>query len=129
MSRSRLITVLALSALGAAAMVPAGHALAGNVTTVKSSVTITSGEGTEFKGTVTTGNKKCRGERKVKLFMESPSGEDEVVDIATTNSAGNWEMRGSFNAGTYHAQVSGRTIHSGTHTIKCLGDLSISSRF
>jgi hypothetical protein len=82
---------------------------------------------TKFKGTVTTGNEKCRGGRKVKLFMEGAT--DEVVGVATTDEAGNWEMRGSFMAGTYHAQVAGRTVYSGTRTIQCLGDLSVSARF
>ena len=48
---------------------------------------------------------------------------------ATTNTSGNWEMRGHFMAGTYHAQVTGMTISSGTITIHCQGDLSISARF
>jgi hypothetical protein len=102
--------LLVLGVLGAALLPGAGPAIAGKVTKVKSTVTITSGEGAEFKGKVTAGNKKCRAGRKVKLFMEPYSGtEDELVGSATTNGAGNWEMKGSFMAGMYHAQVSAST--------------------
>jgi hypothetical protein len=125
-----LVPMLVLGVLGAALLPGAGPAIAGNVTKVKSTVTITSGEGAEFKGKVTAGNKKCRAGRKVKLFMEPYSGAaDELVGSATTNSAGNWEMKGSFMAGMYHAQVNASTVHSGSTTIRCLVDLSVSARF
>jgi hypothetical protein len=32
-------------------------------------------------------------------------------------------------AGMYHAQVTSRTIHSGSTTIRCQVDLSVSARF
>ena len=116
MSRSRWTRLLALSLLGAAALIVPGPATAGKVTQVKSNVTITSGEGTEFTGKVTAGNKKCRKGRLVKLVNEpySSAEKDKVVGTAKTNSAGNWEIRGSFMAGIYHAQVNSSYVHSGS---------------
>jgi hypothetical protein len=120
--------MLALSVVGASVLL-AGSATAAKVTNVKSKVTITSGEATEFTGKVTAGNKKCVRGRKVKLFMEPSGAKDELVGIAMTNSAGNWEMKGRFLAGIYHAQVTGSNVDSPSATYHCLPDVGLSLRF
>lgn len=128
--RPRWILLPALGVLAATAVVAAGPASAGKVVNVKSTVTIKSGEGSEFTGKVTTAQKKCRSGRTVKLFIEPYSGEkDELVGTARTNAAGLWEIKGSFMAGIYHAQVTGSYAHTGSETFHCQIDLSVSARF
>lgn len=132
MRRSRCFLVPALSMialLGTLVLTgPAiGHA---HVEKVKSTVTIKSGEGTEFTGKVTAAQKKCRAGRKVKLFMEPYSGAaDELVGTAKTNASGAWRIEGSFLAGIYHAQVSASTVHTVHDTFRCQVDLSVSARY
>jgi hypothetical protein len=123
--------VLALGVLGAAVLLAAASATAGKVINVKSKVTISSGEGTEFTGTVTAGNRKCKAGRTVKLVKQPylPSETDRVVGIARTNGAGNWQMRGSFMAGIYHPRVTSSTVHTASAVFHCLGDMGVSARF
>ena len=128
MSRPRWIPLLALGVLSAALLPAAGTATAGKVINAKSTVTISSGAGTVFTGTVSSSQKKCKADRSVKLFYEV-GGNDKVIDITKTNSSGNWGMHGRFAAGMYHAQVGGTTIHTPRVDIHCLGDVSISARF
>jgi hypothetical protein len=128
MSRSRIVSVLALSALGAAGLLAAGSAAGAKVTKVKSTVKITSGEPTEFKGKVTSGNKKCLKGRKVKLFMESGS-EDDLVGTAKTTASGAWEIHGSYLAGMYFARVEGMVIHTDSGRLNCLGGISVTHRY
>jgi hypothetical protein len=120
---------LALLALGAGSLVY-GAVAAASVKQVKSTVTIASGEGSEFTGKVSAGQKLCRSGRKVKLFMEPYSGEDdELVGTATTNRSGAWTIEGSFMAGIYHAEVVRRTVHDDGDTIRCQVDLSLSAKY
>ncbi len=131
MSRPRWFLVPALSAIGLTLLALAGSATGhAHVAKVKSTVTIKSGEGAEFTGKVSAAQKRCRSGRKVKLFMEPYSGGmDELVGTARTNAAGVWEMKGSFLAGIYHAQVTATTVHAGDDTLRCLVDVSVSARF
>jgi hypothetical protein len=123
----RIALVLALLALGAGSLAAVAAA---SVTKVKSTVTITSGEGSEFTGKVKAGQKECRSGRRVKLFMEPYSGEDdELVGTAKTNAAGVWTIEGSFMAGIYHAEVVGRAVHDDGDTFRCQVDLSVSARY
>jgi hypothetical protein len=128
MSRSRCAPLLVLSVLGAVGLLVAGPATAAKVVKVKSTVTISSGEGTEFKGKVSSGNKKCRSGRKVQLFKDLGS-RDQLVGSAKTDASGMWEIHGSFLAAMYHAEVAGRIIHTGSGTLNCLPDVGLTARF
>jgi len=127
----RWIQPAALAAvLAAIAVVAAGPAAASKVTNVRSTVTIKSGEGAEFTGKVTSAQKRCRSGRKVKLIIEPYSGaKDKVVGSARTDSAGRWEVSGSFMAGIYHAEVTSSYLHTPTETFHCQIDISPSGRF
>jgi hypothetical protein len=128
--RPRWISLLLPGVLAAIVLVGVGSATAAKVTNVKSTVTIKSGEGTEFTGKVSTAQKKCRSGRKVKLIMEPYSGgEDELVGTAKTDASGAWKMKGSFMAGIYHAEVTSSTVHTGSGAFHCLGDVGLSARF
>ncbi|MFL5901404.1 MAG: hypothetical protein ACJ75S_09425 [Solirubrobacterales bacterium] len=131
MSRSRWFLVPVLSAIVPILLLAAGLATgAADVTKVRSTVTIKSGEGAEFTGKVSAAQKRCRSGRKVKLFMEPYSGgADELVGTAKTNASGAWKMEGSFLAGIYHAQVTAATVHAGNDTLRCQVDVSVSARF
>jgi hypothetical protein len=123
----RLALVLALVAVGVALSV--GSA-AGAVKTVKSTVTITSGEGTEFKGKVSSPKKQCRDDRKVKLYMKSYSGgADSLVGSDVTNASGAWSIEGSFVAGIYYARVASVLVHASGVPIRCGYDWTMPARF
>lgn len=97
---------------------------------VKSSVTITSGEGSEFTGKVTSPKQRCKAGRTVKLFREDDSGEeDKLAGTARTNSAGNWTMDGSFLAGVYFARVLPAVFHLHGMAIHCAADVSLRQHF
>lgn len=97
---------------------------------VKSTVTIISGEGTEFTGKVTSPKQRCRAGRTVKLFREDDSGdESRLAGTARTNKAGLWTMDGSFLAGIYYARVLPLLIHINGMAYRCAGDFSIRQRF
>jgi hypothetical protein len=124
------MSVLVLLALGAVVSLAAVPASA-SVTTVKSTVTITSGEGTEFTGKVNSAKKQCRAGRTVKLFREAGSSRmgDPVVGTAKTNASGTWTMDGSFLTGVYYAQVIATLIHIHGMSYRCGVDLSIRQHF
>ena len=126
---NRVMLFLALLVLGVGSLIFGAVAVA-SVKQVKSTVTIASGEGSEFTGKVKAGQKACRAGRKVKLFMEPYSGEDdELVGTATTSASGAWKIEGSFMAGIYHAEVVKRTVHDDGDTFRCQVDLSVSARY
>jgi hypothetical protein len=128
--RHRWIFLPMLCSLAAFALIGAGSATAGKVKNVKSTVTIKSGEGTEFTGKVSAAQKACTRGRKVKLLMEPYSGgSDELVGTAKTDVTGAWEMKGSFMAGVYHAEVTSSFVHSGSDTFHCLARVGLSARF
>jgi hypothetical protein len=128
--RLRWISPAVLGALAAIAVMAIGPASAAKVTNVKSTVTIKSGEGSEFTGKVTSAQKKCRSGRKVKLLMTPYSGgEDELVGTARTDSSGAWEMKGSFMAGLYHAEAVSVYVHTGSGTIHCTLTVGMTARF
>jgi hypothetical protein len=124
---------LALALLVAVAVTAlfAGSA-AGAVRTVKSTVTITSGNGSEFKGKVSSPQKACRANRKVTLFKEPYAGEgdeDEAVGTDKTNASGAWSMQGSFIAGLYYARVASVLVHVNGQPIRCSFDVNMAARF
>jgi hypothetical protein len=128
--RLRLILLAALGALAAVALAAVGPATAAKVTNVKSTVTIKSGEGSEFTGKVSSAQKACRRGRKVKLLRESDSGgKDELVGTDKTDATGAWEIKGSFMAGMYHAEVTSSYVHSGSDTFHCLARVGFTARF
>jgi hypothetical protein len=104
----------------------------GAVKTVKSSVTITSGNGSEFKGKVSSSQKACRANRRVTLFKEPYAGEgneDEAVGTDKTNASGAWSMQGSFIAGLYYARVASVLVHVNGRPIRCSFDVNMAARF
>jgi hypothetical protein len=115
----RLVSVLALVAVGAMWLV-AGSATA-SVPTVKTTVKITSGEGTEFKGKVSSPKKQCRANRTVKLYMEAGSARSAgtVVGTAKTDASGLWEIEGSFVAAVYYARVASVLVHANGSEFRC----------
>ena len=122
---TRRLPVLFLVA-AAALMLSAASASAA----IKSTVTITSGEGTEFTGKVTSPKAKCRAGRTVKLFREDDSGdESDLVGTDRTNKTGNWTMEGSFIAGVFYARVLPMLIHLNGMTYRCAGDASLRQHF
>lgn len=130
MRLSRLVSRLGLVALGGMALLAMGTAVA-SAPTVKSTVTITSGEGAKFTGKVNSAKKACRAGRTVKLYRESGSSRinDPVAGTAKTNASGTWTMDGSFLAGVYYAQVLAVIVHSHGMSYRCGVDLSIRQHF
>lgn len=125
---TRRLPVLFLVA-AAALMLSAASASAA----IKSTVTITSGEGTEFTGKVTSPKAKCRAGRTVKLYRDNESSRAAyaytVVDTAKTDRMGNWTMEGSFIAGVFYARVLPMLIHLNGMTYRCAGDVSLRQHF
>jgi len=123
MRKSRLwVMVLCMVAVAALAA-PAGAFAA---IKVKSTVTITTGEGAKFTGKVSSAKKRCRAGRTVKLFREDDSGaEDDLVGTVKTNKSGNWTMDGSFFAGVYFARVLATIVHINGMAYRCMGDVSL----
>jgi hypothetical protein len=124
----RLALVLALLSIGAMSL-SAGPAAAA-VKTVKSTVTITSGEGAEFKGKVSSPKKQCRDDRKVTLYMKPyGGGTDIAVDSDRTDASGAWSMAGNFLAGIYYARVTSTLVHASGVPIRCAYDWTMPARF
>ena len=123
----RLMLVLALAAMGAASLF-AGSAA--GTATVKSTVTIASGEGTEFAGKVSSAKKQCRANRKVTLYMKPYDGSaDTAVGSDKTDASGTWTIEGSFVAGIYYARVASAVARANGVPIHCNFDLSMSARY
>jgi hypothetical protein len=127
----RCVLVLAMVALGGIASLAVAPAMATTATKVQSTVTITSGKGSEFTGKVNSAKKKCRVGRTVKLFREAGSSRmgDPVVGTAKTDASGAWTMDGSFLAGVYYAQVVAVLVHYHGMSFQCRGDFSIRAHF
>jgi hypothetical protein len=113
----RLVLVLALVAVGVASL-------------FVGSVTITSGEGTEFKGKVSSPKKQCRENRKVTLYMKAASGgSDSVVGSDKTDPSGAWTIGGSFLAGEYYARVASVLVHANGAAFRCSYAWTMPARF
>jgi hypothetical protein len=124
--KSCALTLLSVALVAALALA----VTAGARTAVKSTVTIVSGSGTEFTGKVSSPKKVCRARRTVKLFRaDSTTGAGSVVGTAKTNSAGTWDLEGSFLAGYYYARVQAKTVHLEKMVIDCRVDLSVRHHF
>jgi hypothetical protein len=124
----RLSLVLALVAVGSAVL-SLGSA-AGAVRTVKSTVAIASGDGSEFRGKVSSPRKECRDDRKVTLYMKPYDGSADVaVGSDKTNASGTWTIEGSFVAGIYYARVARAVEHEDDSTFRCAFDLTMAARF
>jgi hypothetical protein len=93
---------------------------------VKSTVSITSGEGTRFEGTVTSSNAKCEQSRQVSLVYDTAG---QTVGTTKTNADGNWEIEGSFTAGMYHAEVAPKSLKAKRPHKKCKGAESPSRQY
>ncbi len=117
MRRSAL--VVCLTVLGA--MLLAASPAPAAVKTVKTTVKITSGEGSEFRGRVSSSMKRCRAGRTVKLYSEPDSGRvtGTLVGTAKTNVSGVWELEGSFLAGIYYARVASLLFHLHGQAYRC----------
>jgi hypothetical protein len=98
----------------------------------KSTVTISSGRGSQFTGKVASGTKQCRAGRTVKLYLEGGAPGrpgDKVVGTANTDLAGNWAIFGSFLEGTYYAGIASETIRDRTGTHRCGADWSPAAQY
>ena len=118
------VAVAALVVLGATAL-PVDGALAKKFT--KSTVTISSGRGSQFTGKVTSRKKQCRAGRPVKLYLAGgPPGRrgDKVVGTANTDLNGTWAIFGGFSEGTYYAGIARVVIRDRTGTHRCAADWS-----
>jgi hypothetical protein len=112
--------------VGVAVMVMPGTAMAA----VKSTVTITSGQGSKFSGKVTSPKQRCKAGRTVKLYREDDSGgEDSVVGSAKTTKTGAWAMDGSFIAGVFYARVLPAVFQVHGMALRCAGDFSVRQHF
>ncbi|HXR30198.1 MAG TPA: hypothetical protein VN752_03555 [Solirubrobacterales bacterium] len=118
----KVVLALALSVPVLASLF--GGSAGAAVPTVKTTVTIASGEGTEFAGKVSSPKKQCRAGRTVKLYMEAESGRatGTVVGTAKTDAAGNWTIEGSFLAAVYYARVASVLVHIHGMTYRCAYD-------
>lgn len=124
----RLMLVLALVAVGVASL-SVGLAV-GAVPTVKTTVTITSGEGTGFTGKVSSPKKQCHDDRKVTLYMKPYDGSaDTAVGSDKTDASGAWSIEGSFVAGIYYARVASVLVHASGVPIRCAYDWTMPARF
>jgi hypothetical protein len=124
----RLMLALALVTAGSVLLFVAPAASA--VTTVKSTVTITSGEGSEFKGKVSSAKKQCRAGRKVTLYMRPYDGAaDTAVGSDKSDASGAWSIEGSFIAGIYYARVVSTVVHINGVSFRCAYDWTMPARF
>jgi hypothetical protein len=125
----RLVLVSVLALVGVASL-SAGSAAGTAPATVKSTVTITSGEGTGFAGKVSSAKKQCRANRKVTLYMKPYDGSaDEAVGSDKTDASGAWTIEGSFIAGIYYAKVTSAVARANGVPIRCNFDLSVAMRY
>ena len=118
---ARNAVVAALVALGAMGLLVDG-ALA-----TRSTVTISSGRGSQFTGKVASPKKQCRAGRPVKLYLEAGAPGrpgDKVVGTANTDLTGNWAIFGSFLEGTYYAGIARTVVRDRTGTHRCAADWS-----
>jgi len=123
---ARNAAVVALVALGATGLLVDG-AMA-----TRSTVTISSGRGSQFTGKVTSSIRQCRAGRAVKLYMEGgPPGRpgDKVVGTANTDSSGKWAIFGAFLEGTYYAGIASKAMRDRTGTYHCAADFSLAARY
>jgi len=126
---SKLSWVLLVS--GLLTMLLAASPAAGKTTNVKSTVTISSGEGTRFTGKVVAAKRKCRANRTVKLYTELDSTrmDDALVGVAKTDATGAWRMDGDFIAGVYYAQVLALLVTIDGDPYRCAPDLTLRMRY
>jgi hypothetical protein len=131
MAQSRWIPAVVLVASMVIVSLAAGPAAASKVPTVKSTVTITSGEGSQFSGKVSSAKKQCRAKRTVKLYMEPGSARagDSLVGTAKTDASGAWTMDGSFLAAVYYAQVVPLLVRIHGAPYRCAYDWSMPMRY
>ena len=132
MHRQRRISAIAAAVLtvvcGAALVAGAGGA--GAATKAKSTVFITSGKGTAFKGKVTSPVAACRKGRKVKLYRDTRlAARAGVVGTDTTDATGAWVIHGNFLSANYYASVAALTVHSHGKTYNCGFDVSVQHKF
>jgi hypothetical protein len=121
--------LLVFALVTATALLIAAPAVA-TVPTVKSTVSITSGEGTGFTGKVASARKQCRDDRKVTLFMKPYGGSADVaVGSDRTSPSGAWTIEGSFVAGIYYARVASALEHEDGSAFRCDFDLTMAARF
>jgi hypothetical protein len=117
---------MALVALGATALL-VDAALA-----TRSTVTISSGRGSQFTGKVASAKKQCRAGRPVKLYLEGGAPGrpgDKVVGTANTDLTGKWAIFGAFLEGTYYAGVASMMVRDRTGTYHCGADWSLAAQY
>jgi hypothetical protein len=98
----------------------------------QSTVTISSGRGSQFTGKVASPKKQCRAGRPVKLYLEGGAPGrpgDKVVGTADTDLTGKWAIFGAFLEGTYYAGVSRVVVRDRTGTYRCAADWSLAAMY
>jgi hypothetical protein len=111
---------LAIAAGAAATMLIASGALAGNVKTFDSSVTLATGN--PFHGRVVSEKHACSVHRRVKVFNKRP-GPDGFFGKTRTNRRGSWSIPATPN-GNFYAKIKRRAEGTAGTTFVCTGDRS-----
>jgi len=110
----------AIAAVGAVAALMASGALAGNVKTFDSSVTLS--QNNPFHGHVVSEKHACSVHRIVKVFNKKP-GKDGLFGTTKSNRTGSWSIPAMPN-GKFYAKMPRRSEGTAGTTFVCTGDTS-----
>lgn len=111
---------LTIVAGAATALLLASGALAGNVKTIDSSVTLS--QGNPFHGHVVSQKHACSVRRVVKVFNKKP-GKDGLFGTTHSNRTGSWSIPAMPN-GKFYAKMPRRSEGTAGTTFVCTGDKS-----
>jgi len=111
---------LALAAGAATALLLASGALAGNVKTFDSSITLS--QNNPFHGQVASKKHACVERRVVKVFNKKP-GKDGLFGTTKSKRDGSWSMPAMPN-GKFYAKMPRRSEGTAGTTFVCTGDTS-----
>ena len=117
-SKTRIALTLAAGA--ATALLLASGALAGNVKTIDSSVTLS--QNNPFHGHVVSEKHACSVHRTVKVFNKKP-GKDGLFDTTKSNRTGSWAIPAMPN-GKFYAKMPRRSEGTAGTTFVCTADRS-----
>ena len=111
---------LILAAAGALAMLIASGAIAGNVKTFNSSVTLS--QNNPFHGKVVSQKHACSVDRLVKVFNKKP-GKDGLFGKTHSKGDGSWSIPAT-PTGKFYAKMPRRSEGAAGTTFVCIGDTS-----
>jgi hypothetical protein len=117
-SKTKLALTLAAGAAAALLLVPG--ALAGNVKTIDSSVTLA--QSNPFHGHVVSQKHACSVHRVVKVFNKKP-GKDGLFGTTKSTRTGSWSIPAMPN-GKFYAKMPRRSEGTAGTTFVCTGDRS-----